>query len=119
MRRLTSVLAAFLLALAAMLPGAGQAMPTAAGMMAAGIGGTAMLRPCTTCPSHAGVDPVQHGTAACPILACTGTLAVLTPPALLPAPILPKIAYSGPRPAQWRTASPAPDPLPPRAIALL
>lgn len=119
MRRLTSVLAAFLLALAAMLPGAGQAMPTAAGMMAGGIGGTAIQRHCTTCPGRSGAAPVQHGTAACPILACTGALAVLTAPALLPGPILPRMVHPGSRPAPWRTASPAPDPLPPRPIALL
>jgi hypothetical protein len=110
LRRLTRVLLAFMIAVTATLPASVRAMP-----MPADMSGAAMPQHCPSCPS--GMTPGKMP--ACPILACAGAVAMLPAPALLPQRILLRAVYLMAPPARWTAAAPAPDPFPPRPIALI
>lgn len=109
LRRLTHVLFAFMIAVAATLPVGVRAMPMAADMT-----GAAMPQHCPNCPT--GTTPDKMPT--CPILACSGAVAMLPTSVVLPERVLLRAVYLMAPPVRWTAASPAPDPFPPRPIAL-
>lgn len=109
LRRLTHVLLAFMIAVAATLPVGARAMP-----MATDMSGAAMPQHCPNCP--AGMTPDKMP--ACPILACSGGVAMLPTSVVLPERVLLRAVYLMAPPVRWTAASPAPDPFPPRPIAL-
>lgn len=109
LRRFAHLLIAFVVALAAAMPAGARPMP-----MAADAVGTAVHHGCQTCPH----DPTGK-LPACPILACASAAAVLPAPALLPERILLRAAYLMARPVRWTAAAHAPDPFPPRSVALV
>jgi hypothetical protein len=115
-RRVTCVLIALVVALATTVPLGAWAMPMppASGVMTVG-------QPCQNCP-----QPDQTGNIipdkmppACQTLACSGVLATLLTPALVPERVQFKVAYAPVPSARWAEAAPAPDPFPPRPIVLL
>jgi hypothetical protein len=112
-RRLTHVLIAFLVAAIATLPVSVRAMPMPAGMT-----GTTFQQPCPNCP-HVARDGADSGKMpGCHGLACACPAATLPSPARLPARALLRAAYLLVSPVRWEAAARAPDPYPPRAIAL-
>jgi hypothetical protein len=56
---------------------------------------------------------------ACQILACAGPLAMLPTPVVAHGPDLFPVAYVAAAAARWTDARPAPDPFPPKPIALV
>ena len=110
LRRLAHVLLAFMIAAAATLPVGVRAMP-----MAASMSGAAMPHHCPSCPTGTTPDKMP----ACPILACSGAVAMLPTSVVLPERVLPRAVYLMAPPARWTAASPAPNPFPPRPIALI
>lgn len=113
-RRLTHVLLAFIFALAVTLPVSVRAMP-----MPAGMGGTGIQQHCPTCPHPARTNTSPDKMPACQILACAGAVATRPSPALLPGRVLRHSAYLAAAPVRWTAAARAPDPFPPRPIALV
>ncbi|MDQ2801467.1 MAG: hypothetical protein M3Y41_01805 [Pseudomonadota bacterium] len=111
LRRLAHVLFAFVFALAA-LPISVRAMPMPSGMT-----GTAIQQHCPSCPHHPGTNPDE--IPACQALACAGAVATLPAPVLLPGRVFLPAAYLVALTVRWTGAQPAPDPLPPRSIALV
>ena len=118
MRRLAPVLVAFLFALAAMLPGAGRAMPMQMGPIAAGMAGAGLYQGCAGCPHAPRTGTAPHWMQACQIMACAGAVAVLPAPAWLSGRVLTGTAHPRLSAHDWTGAQPAPDPFPPRSIAL-
>jgi hypothetical protein len=114
LRRLTQVLIALIVALAATMPASVRAMPMPAGMT-----GMDVQTDCPSCPdTPAGTNPDKMPT--CPILACVGAVATLPSPALLPERVLPHAAsYLLAPPVRWTGAPIAPDPFPPRPFVLV
>ena len=119
MRRLAPVLVAFLFALAAMLPAAGPAMPMQMGPMTAGMAGAGLHKDCADCPHAPRTGTAPDRMQACQIMACAAAVAVLPAPAWLPSRVLTGTAHPRPSVRAWAGAQPAPDPLPPRPIALV
>ena len=115
LRRVTRVLITFVVALAVTMPVGVRAMP-----MPMAPGGMATDQPCQNCP-----QPDQTGNMnpdkmpACQALTCTGVLAVLPTPTLVPGHIQFRVVYLQIPPVRWAKAVPAPDPFPPKPIALL
>jgi hypothetical protein len=114
LRRLSQVLLAFIVALAMVLPVSVRAMP-----MPAGMSGTAIQQHCTNCPRPARTGTNPDKMMACQVLACTAAVATLPSPALLPGRVLLRAAYLMASPVRWTAAARAPDPFPPRPIALV
>ena len=112
-RRLARFLIAFIVVLAGMMPVGGRAMP-----MQAAMAGAAMHH-CPSCPNRSGTTPAPDRMQACPLLACASAAAVLPAPALLPGRIALRATYLPALPARLAGAHRAPDPFPPRPIALL
>jgi hypothetical protein len=114
LRRATRVLIAFVVALAVTMRIGVRAMP-----MTTAPDGTATEQPCQNCP-----QPDQTGNMnpdkmpACQALTCISVLAVLPTPTLVHGHILFRVVYLQISPARWAEAVPAPDPFPPRPIAL-
>ena len=119
MRRLAPVLVAFLVALAAMLPAAGRAMPMQMGPMTAGMAGAGLHQDCAGCPRAPRTGTAPDRMQACQIVACAGVVAVLPAPAWLPSRVLTGTAHARPSARAWAGAQPAPDPFPPRSLALV
>lgn len=116
LRRLTRVLIALLVALAATMPIGARAMPMP---MPPAAGGVDAGQPCQNCPQPHQPGSMDPGKMpACQVLACTGALATLPVPALMHERVQFKVAYGQPTPARWDGAAPAPDPFPPRPVAL-
>lgn len=115
LRRVTRVLIALVIALAATMPVGVRAMP----MPSAG-NGMAADQPCPSCPQRPqSGDMNPDKMPACQILACAGPLAMLPTPLLAHGQAFFRVAYLKAPPAHWTDAGPAPDPFPPRPIALL
>ena len=110
LRRLAHVLLALVFVMAATLPAGVRAMPMPADMT-----GAAMPQHCPSCPT--GTTPDQMP--ACQILACAGVVATLPTPVLLPGRVLLRVVYLAAPAVRWIGMPPAPDPVPPRPIALL
>lgn len=119
MRRLAPVLVAFLVALAAMLPAAGRAMPMQMGPMTAGMAGAGLHQDCAGCLHAPRTGTTPDRMQACQIVACAGVVAVLPAPAWLPSRVLTGTAHARPSARAWAGAQPAPDPFPPRSLALV
>lgn len=113
-RWLTHALLAVIFALAATLPIGVRAMP-----MPAGVAGMAVQQHCPSCPHPARTGTNRDKMPACQVLACAGAVATLPSPALLPGRVLLRSAYLAAPPVQWTAAARAPDPFPPRSIALV
>lgn len=114
LRRLPQVLLAFIFVLAATLPVSVRAMP-----MPARMNGMAIQQHCPSCPHPARTNTSPDKMPACQGLACAGAVATLPSPALLPGRVLLGAAYLTVSPVRWTTAARAPDPFPPRSIALI
>ena len=114
LRRLTHVLLAFIFALAMALPASVHAMPMPAGMT-----GVAVQQHCPSCPHPARTGTNPDKMPVCQVLACAGAVATLPSPALLPGRVLLRSAYLAAPPVRWTPAARAPDPFPPRSIALV
>jgi len=114
LRRFAHVLIALVVAMATTVPLGLRAMP-----MPDDMAGMVFRQPCQNCP-----QPHQTGTMspekmpACPAFSCLGAVAVLPAPVLLPerTPLL--AIYLMTPPVRWAAALRAPDPFPPRPIAL-
>lgn len=107
------VLLAFIVVLATAVPVGVRAMP-----MPSDAAGAVTHQHCPDCPQHPGTGSNPDKMLACQVLACAGTAATLPSPAPLTQRVLLRVAYSARLPGRWTGAAPAPDPLPPRAIAL-
>lgn len=113
-RQALRVLIALAVFLAATLPVGARAM-----LMPAGMSGAAVQQHCQSCPqppmtrAHSGKMP------ACQVLACADAVATLPAPTLLPGRILLRAAYMMVPLSRWTDTRPAPDPFPPRPIALV
>ena len=113
--RVTRVLIALVIALAATMPIGAHAMP-----MPSAVNGTAAHNPCPRCPQHPSTgDTNPDKMPACQILACVGPLAVPATPGLTHEHAFFLVAYVTAPPVRWNDAGPAPDPFPPRPIVLL
>jgi hypothetical protein len=114
LRRLTHLLLALVVALATTMSMSARAMPMSADMTR-----MTVERHCPNCPHErrTGTNPDQMP--ACQVLACAGAVAILTTPALLPVRVLLRTAYPAALPVRWAVAPLAPDPFPPRPIALV
>ena len=112
-KRLTRVLLAFVVALAAAIPVGARAMP-----MPSDAVGTALLQHCLGCPQHPGTGSNPDKMPACQILACADAVATLPAPVLLAKRVPLRAAYSAAPPMRWTGSAPAPDPTPPRPIVL-
>ncbi len=113
-RQVTHMLIALIVALATVLSVNVHAMPMSADMSEMGI-----QRHCLNCPDHSGTTSNPDEAPACQVLACTSAVAVLPSPALLPEHVLLQVAYLAVSPVRWTAAARAPDPFPPRPIALV
>ncbi len=113
-KRLTHVLLALIIALATTLPVGVRAMPMPAEMTDSG-----MRQHCPSCPTQpiGGVNPDKMP--ACQVLVCVGAVATLPTPSLLPGRIFQHVAYVMGFPVRLPGLSSAPDPFPPRRIALV
>jgi hypothetical protein len=114
LRRLPQVLLAFIVALAVALPVNVRAMP-----MPGGMSGPAIQQQCANCPHPARTGANPDKMPACQVLACAGAVAMLPSPALLPGRVLLRVAYLTVSPIRWTAAARAPDPFPPKPIALV
>ena len=115
LRRVTHVLIAVVIALAATMPAGVRAMP-----MPSAVNGMAAHQPCPSCPQHPqSGDTNPDKMPACQILACAGSLAMLPTPVLVQEQAFLRVAYLKTPSARWTDARPAPDPFPPRPIVLL
>ena len=118
MRRFAPFLFTFLFALA-MLPAGARAMPMQMGPMVAGIAGAAMHQDCPGCPLTPSPGTDSGKMVPCPILACAGAVAVLPMPALLPVRVVLRTTFAPAPRLRWAAAPRAPDPFPPRPVALV
>ncbi len=118
MRRFAPFLVAFLFALA-MLPAVTRAMPMRMGSIVAGIAGAAMHQDCQGCPHARSPGTASGKMLPCPILACAGAVAVLPAPVLLPVRIALPTRFARAPQLHWAGAPRAPDPFPPRPVALV
>jgi hypothetical protein len=115
LRRVTHVLIALIIAVAATMPVGVRAMP----MMPSG-NGMAAAQPCPSCPQHSRSGHMNPDKMpACQSLACASSLAALPTPVLLPRQAVFGVAYLKTSPVRWTDARPAPEPFPPRPIVLL
>ncbi|MDA8252083.1 MAG: hypothetical protein M0Z28_23365 [Rhodospirillales bacterium] len=115
MRRFAPFLVAFLFAVA-MLPAGARAMPMRMGPMAAG---AVMHQDCQGCPLTPSPGTDSGKMLPCPILACAGAGAVLPMPVLLPVRIALTTRFAPAPELRWAGAPRAPDPFPPRPVALV
>lgn len=117
-RILVAVLAVVAIAMPAgarIIPMADNIMPVSADMM-----GKAAGEPCQNCPQpHQPGGMTPDKMPACPVLACITAPALLPSPVLVPERIALNAEYVWPAAAGLAGADPAPDPFPPRPIALL
>lgn len=113
-RQVTHMLIALIVALATVLSVNARAMPMSADMSEMGI-----QRHCLNCPDPSGTGSNTDKAPACQMLACTSAAAVLPTPALLPEQVLLKAVYLTVSPVGWAAEARAPDPFPPRPIALV
>lgn len=118
MRRFARFLVAFLFAVA-VLPAGARAMPMRMGPMAAGVAGAAMLQDCQNCPHAPSPGTASGKMLPCLTVACAGTVAMLPMPVLLPVRIALGTSFTPAPQVPLTEASRAPDPLPPRPIALI
>jgi hypothetical protein len=115
LRRVTRVLIALVIALAATMPVGVHAVP-----MPSALNGMAADQPCPSCPQHPRTgDTNPDKMPACQILACAGPLATLPSPVLVHEQAFFRVAYATAPPARRTEAGPAPDPFPPKPIVLL
>lgn len=115
LRRVTHVLIALIIAMAATMPAGVRAMP-----MPSAVNGMAADQPCPSCPRHpqsGHINPDKMPT--CQVLACAGPLAMLPGPVSVREQAFSRVSYLKAPPARWTDAGPAPDPFPPRPIVLL
>lgn len=113
LRRLAHVLIAFIVALAATMPIGARAMT-----MPAAIAGAAVHQ-CPSCPDHSRIAPASDKMPACPLVACASAVAVLPALALLPERVALRTTYLPAISIRPAGALRAPDPFPPRSIALV
>lgn len=113
-RQLTHVLIAVIVALATVLPISVRAMPVSPGMS-----GMGLQQDCPNCPHPARTGTNPDKMPACQVLACAGAVATLPSPVLLPGRVLLRATYLTALPIRWTPAPRAPDPFPPRPIALV
>lgn len=113
-RQLTHMLIALIVALATVLPINVHAMPMSPGMSGMGI-----QQNCPNCPHRAPTGTNSEKMPACQVLACAGPIAALPSTVLLPGRVLLRATYLTVTSIRWTTAPRAPDPFPPRPIALV
>jgi hypothetical protein len=115
LRRITHVLIAVVIALAATMPASVHVMA-----MPSAVNGMAADQPCPSCPQHPqSGDTNPDKMPACQILACAGPLAMQSAPVLVHRQGFLRVVYLKTPPARWIDTGPAPDPFPPRPIVLL
>jgi hypothetical protein len=109
--RIAHILIAVVVVLATVMPVRAPAMPMASS-------GNPPSR-CANCP------PSDRGSAhpgkmtGCQILVCVGAVATVPSPAPLPTRTVLPAAYTAARPLRWAVLTRAPDPFPPKPIALV
>lgn len=113
LRRPIQVLLALIIALAAAVPVGVRAMPMSAAMSGTGI------QHCPVCPQHRSTGANPDKMPACQVLACASAVATLPSPALLSERVPLHAAYLTVLPVRWTALARAPDPFPPRTIALV
>jgi hypothetical protein len=113
--RVTRVLIAVIIAIAATIPIGVHAMP-----MPSAMNGMAADQPCPSCPQHPLTGDTNPGRMpVCQILACAGPLAMLPTSVLAHGQVFFLVAYATAPPARWTDGGPAPEPFPPKPIVLL
>jgi hypothetical protein len=110
LRRLTHVLVALVVAVAATMPAG--AMPMRGEDPGAG-------QPCQQCPDRSMPDPMSGKMTLCPLLVCAGPLVVMPTASSIGTPSVHRIVYPAILPDRFAGAAPAPDPFPPRPIVFL
>jgi hypothetical protein len=114
LRRLTGVLVAVIIAIAATMPGGARAMTMQGGPMQAGAS-----QPCQQCPDDPMPAPMSSKMALCQMVVCAGPFLVQPTVISTDHPVAHRIAYPARRPARLAGATPVPDPFPPRPVVLL
>jgi hypothetical protein len=115
LRRVTHVLIALIIAMAATMPAGVRAMP-----MPSAANGMAADQLCPSCPQHPQSGHMNpNKMPACQVLVCAGSLAMLPGSVSVHEQAFLRLAYEKMPPARWTDAGPAPDPFPPRLIVLL
>jgi hypothetical protein len=112
--RLTHLLIALAVVWAAAVPVLARTASIPAGMT-----GMPVQQHCPNCPQHSGNDSNPDMMSACQVLVCAAAVAVLPASTQLPGRILSQATYLMGPPVRWTEAPPAPDPFPPRPIALV
>src|SRR5437764_268462 len=103
LRRLTHVLVALVIAVAATMPAGARAMPMQGGPMDLGGG-----QPCQQCPDRSMPDPMSGKMTLCPVLVCAGPLVVMPTASSIGIRSVHRIAYPAILPARFAGAAPAP-----------